>query len=521
MPDKENLLGGNQEVQTTVIYTNGSQGHFSTNSNGHQDEDLAKLDVLSKQADARADVEAYKAEQREKAAQEALLTQGAHDEGNAQCVARRYYGRFVQNGAFGWMHHTGTHWAQDGAEEALERAITETLTARIDAALKSGKADQHKEIITKSIPNAGRVQGAKSQLSSIAYASPDTFDNSPDLLNCKNGVVDLRTGKLTPHSPDQRFTHCATVAYKPDASYKTWVNWLNSAVKGGAETVEWLQMAVGYSLTGHTREEILFYLFGPPRSGKGTFTEALNALLDSPLAKEVNFATFTAQRTGDSQNFDLAPLKPCRVVLASESNAYERFNEAKVKALTGGNEIYCAFKHRNHFGYRPQFKIWLSSNQPVNADPDDDAVWGRIRVIEFPTSHLDREDKSLKARMKSPEVLEGVLAWAVEGARKWYALDSAGLPELATSKDIKTQHREALDHVQAWIDEYCKTGNYFSTIADLYRSYENWCKENGVTKKQQTGLSKSLKRKGFADVREYVEGTQFRGYRGIKPAQPA
>lgn len=113
--------------------------------------------------------------------------------------------------------------------------------------------------------------------------------------------------------------------------------------------MDWLQMAVGYSLTGHTREEVLFYLYGPPRSGKGTLTEMILALLGSPLAKEVNFATFTAQRSGDSQNFDLAPLKPCRTVLASESNAYERFNKAKVKMLTGGNEVYCAFKHQTHF----------------------------------------------------------------------------------------------------------------------------------------------------------------------------
>ena len=222
---------------------------------------------------------------------------------------------------------------------------------------------------------------------------------------------------------------------------------------GGAAVADGLQLAVGYALTGHTREEVLFYLYGPPRAGKGAFTEALLALLGSPLAKEINFGTFTAQRTGDTQNFDLAPLKPCRLVAASESNSYERFNEAKVKGITGGNEIYCAFKHKEHFNYRPQFKVWLSSNQPVNADPDDDAVWARVRLIEFPHSHLGTEDKTLKQRLRSPAVLEGVLAWAVQGARRWYELGSKGLSEPASSVALKQQQRETIDAVGMWVEE--------------------------------------------------------------------
>ena len=259
------------------------------------------------------------------------------------------------------------------------------------------------------------------------------------------------------------------------------------------------------------------YLFGPPRAGKGAFTETLLALLGSPLAKEINFATFTAQRTGDSQNFDLAPLKPCRLVAASESNAYERFNEAKVKAITGGNEIYCAFKHKTHFGYRPQFKVWLSSNQPVNADPDDEAVWGRIRMIEFPHSHLGAEDKMLKQRLRSKAVLEGVLAWAVVGAMRWYALGSTGLSEPATSVAIKAQQREQLDAVGMWIEEKCALGSHhFTASSELYQSYEAWCKANGVESKRQKGFTMALQRKGHRYERLWREGKAVRGFYGLK-----
>ncbi|MEZ4707593.1 MAG: phage/plasmid primase, P4 family [Caldilineaceae bacterium] len=176
----------------------------------------------------------------------------------------------------------------------------------------------------------------------MAYVAPSEFDNNPDFLNCANGVVSLRTGEIEPHNPDQKFTYCSPIAYKPNADYTKWVDWLKKAV-GSPEIADWLQIAVGYSLTGYTWEEILFYIFGPTRSGKGLFTETISSVLGTPLAQEINFSTFTDKRSGDSQNFDLAPLKAARLVSASESNAYERFNEAKIKALTGGNNVYCAF----------------------------------------------------------------------------------------------------------------------------------------------------------------------------------
>ncbi|MCB0081785.1 MAG: hypothetical protein KDE47_12680 [Caldilineaceae bacterium] len=452
-----------------------------------------------------------KADDQAVTASDMLLTAGVHDEGNAQCTNARYAGRFAYNDALGWMHHTGTHWDVDGADLSVDRAIVDTLTARMSAALATGQGEQYEKLIKFCIPNKSRVQGAKYLLSSLAATSPSEFDNNPNLLNCANGVVDLRTGAITPHSPQQRFTHCVPVAYVPNANYDYWCNWLLDAV-GSQEIVDWLQLAIGYSLTGHTSEEILFYLYGPPRAGKGLFTETLLALFGSPLAKEVNFGTFTAQRTGDSQNFDLAPLKAARLIAASESNSYERFNEAKVKALTGGNEVYCAFKHRTHFNYRPQFKIWLSSNQPPNADPDDDAVWGRLRVIEFPNSHLGKEDKSLKAQMRRAHVLEGVLAWAVEGAAKWYALGSSGLPEPESSTRLKAGYRAELDNVQAWLEERCEMGEgQFAPNSEIYPSYRNWCELNGIEPKKKKGLTQSLVRKGFSQDRT-EKGRGMRGF---------
>ena len=447
-------------------------------------------------------------------AQPMLLTNPTHDEGNAQCVQALHPNRFHYNESLGWLQNNGTHWTREGSEAVLERTIVLTLTARIDAALKSGQADKYSDLIKKSVPNSGRVMGAKALFRSLVYTPPSTFDADLNLLNCPNGVVDLRTGQIIPHSSNHKFMHCTEVSYIPDAATTHWVSWLKSAV--GEEQAQFLKLAAGYSLTGHTREEIMFYLFGPPRSGKGTFIETLLAALGEPLALATKFSTFTAERNGDTQNFDLAPMQPCRVVAASESNSYERFNEAKLKNVTGGDTISCAFKFGNSFSYRPQFKIWLSSNHPVNADPDDDAVWGRIRVVHFGQSHLGTEDKLLKQSMRTPENLASVLAWAVQGAMEWYKLGKAGLQETKISQSIKSAHRAELDDVQAWIEDYCtKQDGGFASVETLHRTYKNWSESNAHTPKQERRFSQTLKRKRFVDTKHYVNGRQVRGYSGL------
>lgn len=484
------------------IYTNGANG-----TNGHAPKEQKPNEPQPTEAPLPP------ADGKQK---DTLLNAGINDEGNADCVLAIHGKTFLYSETLGWLHYDGRKWTTEESESKVDRAIVAMLEERVKTALQTGNMEAYSTLIKFCIPNKGRVQGCKYMLQSKVSVSYEAFDRDPDMLNCRNGVVNLRTGEIIPHSCEQRFTYCTSVDYKPNADYKIWEEWLIEALGGHYEAYHYMQIAVGYSLTGHTSEEILFYLFGPPRSGKGTFTEVLLALMGAPVAKEVDFGTFTARRTGDSQNFDLAPLRPCRFVAASESNAYERFNEAKVKALTGGNEVYCAFKHRDHFSYRPQFKIWLSSNQPVNADPDDDAVWGRVRVLEFPNSHLGDEDKSLKHNMKTTAVQEGVLAWSVQGAIAWYKLGQKGLPEIQQSRTVKDAHRNDNDHTQTFIDECLVVGDvYFIACDRLFPEYSNWCERNGVEPKKQKGLTQSLKKKGFFDDRRRINGVLKRGIVGI------
>ncbi len=449
-----------------------------------------------------------------KISDEQIANFSADDQGHAEAVFDLYKPYIAFNNAYGWMIWNGTHYTP--SVQRINTLIVDVLRRRLRAAAHLERTDLAK--VSKSM--AGTVAATRAMLENLAYVEVDEFDAEPDLINTLSGIVNLRTKKLIPHEPTYRFTWCSPVRYNPDACGDLWLDFVSATVETG-DMVGYLQEALGYSITGHTSEECLFYIFGPPRAGKGTLSETLLAIFPRPIAIEVDFNTFTAKREGDAQNFDLAPMKAARLVFASESNKYQSLNPAKVKALTGGNLVYCSFKHKDMFNYRPQYTVWLSSNHKVNADADDDALWGRVKVIHFPYSQLGKEDTSLKRRMQSPENLEYALAWLIEGSYQWYQHEGRGLQTPDAVTDLTRNQRDAQDSVGLWLEECCerKAGEWLPNTR-IYASYKDWCIENGYEPKKLTGLSQSLAVHGY-EVSVFgriasTSGEKGKGARGVR-----
>ena len=499
------------ERQTTPANGKNGNGHHPAAERPLDAAPLTKAGKLPTARDKLVEyVSALNADERD-----FLLRESIDSAGHAACTA------FLSPAigycsAYGWMYYNGRYWEAEGAEAKVSQDVITTLKVR---QILAAEADADK-LVRATYASADNVAGTKNVLKTIAriVIKVDEFDSNPDMLNCQNGLLDLRTGKLWKHNRNQKYTYAIPVDYDPGADRTLWLDFLTDAT--GNKNIAYLQMALGYSLTGHTIEEVLFYLFGPLRSGKGTFTETILAMLGGkPLSAEVDFSTFTADRMGDTQNFDLAPLKPCRFVAASESQKHARINPAKIKALTGGNHIYCAFKHRDHFEYKPQFKIWLSSNHPVNIDVDDDAAWYRVRVIEFPNSHADQEDKGLKHRLRSPENLSGVLAWAVEGAIAWYGQGYEGLPHPPIVRQATQAQRELQDYVGQFLAEVTTPDPEGWVSNDIfYAEYKTWCDANGVKPFGQKGLTQALNRKGYASNVRWAGDRAKRGVSGLRLA---
>jgi putative DNA primase/helicase len=424
--------------------------------------------------------------QPKKVEDEVIAGFSADDQGHAECVHHLFGDYIAYNDALGWLIWNGTHFVP--SIQRINTIIVRVLRMRMKAAAHLERTDLAK--VSKAM--AGVVAATRSMLESIAFIPVNEFDCEPDLINTLSGIVNLKTKTHIDHDPVYRFTWCSPVRYNPGVNGDFWLRFISETVEN-EDMVGYLQEALGYSLTGHTSEECLFYIFGPPRSGKGTLSETILAILPRPIAQEVDFNTFTQKREGDNQNFDLAPMKPARLIFASESNKYQSLNPAKVKSLTGGNLVNCAHKYGAFFSYHPQYTVWLSSNHEVNGDADDDALWGRVKVVHFPNSQLGKEDKSLKRRMQASENLEAVLAWMVEGAYQWYQHEGEGLSTPKAVSDLTQAQRAGQDSVGLWLEECCEMKeDEWTANTQVMVSYTNWCEANGYEHKKAKGLSQSL-----------------------------
>ena len=427
-----------------------------------------------------------------------FLTAGTNDDGNANCVYARERNSIAFTDAMGWLHYQNGHWETELAEQAAVKSIIKTLKAR-----RTAGVEMDDEVIVKvARPSASNVMNAKRLLEPKVSVPISSFDTSLDELNCANGVLNLKTGKVTPHSYKNRFTYVLPVGYDEDADPTFWLEWLTEASGNIPGMIDFLQLALGYSITGHTTEECLFYIYGPARAGKGIFTETLIRLLGGrPLATEMDISIFMTKtyETG-SANFSLAGLKTARFVAASESRENEWLNTKSIKRWTGRNYITAAHKYGRDFTYQPQFKIWLSSNYPPQMNAEDKAAWARLMILEFPNSYLGREDKALKYKMTSEESLKGVLAWIVQGAMKWYAVGPGGLVAPQFIKDTTKQAQSNVDWVSAWIEEevHITDSQEDKVPADIYYpEYKDWCENNGVSPKSIRSLNRSLTEAGY------------------------
>jgi putative DNA primase/helicase len=391
----------------------------------------------------------------------------------------------------------GKRYEWDARGEAVKLAHATARSIFHEAPGAEGEEEQ--KAIAKwalASQNESRMNAMLSQARPYLAVGMEELDRDPWLVNCQNGTLDLRTGKLKDHDPGDLITKIVPVDYDPDAPAPRFHRFLKEALVDDA-LIKFVKRYSGYTLTGITRERLLAILYGFGKNGKTTLTELLHEVLGD-YARNTDVETLLIKKYQGVGN-DVAALKGARFVSAAEVEKGRRLAESKVKQLTGRDTVTARFLFGENFDFKPEFKLWLSTNNKPVIQGTDDAIWDRIRLIPF-TQRFDGRNADPKLPDKLRNELAGVFAWMVEGCLEW---QEHGLEEPKTVTDATRQYREEMDTLTSFLDETCVTGPNYRVLAEgLYQRYATWCDKSGERKDPKKAFVARLEERGFDRRRE-------------------
>ncbi|MDA1773299.1 phage/plasmid primase, P4 family [Bacillus cereus] len=419
--------------------------------------------------------------------------------GNAERIAY-YHGENVRYcNELEWLIWNGKHWHEDSKRQ-IEAITAKTLRAIYGEA----KATEDKYQSKMLHDWAKKCERRTIRINSILDVRPmvsvkkKELDSHNFLFNCENGVIDLKTGELLPHDRDLLLTKLSPIKYERNAECPNWKAFLESIFKthtGKAdhELINYLQKAIGYALTGVTKEQVMFFLFGNGRNGKSTFINVVQDILGD-YGRQTNSDTFLKKRNDSGINNDVARLDGARFVSAVESEEGQQLSEALVKQITGGEKMSARFLRQEYFEFTPEFKVFFTTNHKPIVKGSDEGIWRRIMLIPFTvTIPKDKIDYDLPDKLAKE--MPGVLRWAVEGCMKWQA---EGLRAPEAVKAATAEYREDMDILAPFIEENCTVNSSVRIEAkSLYENYTKWCYQNNELELKNRAFYRQLEVRGF------------------------
>jgi putative DNA primase/helicase len=415
----------------------------------------------------------------------------------AEQFAAQCDGRYRWTPGIDWMANTGTHWVRDDhlSRYTVAKSLCRTAASGLD---KQGFAAK---VCSSNTTNA---------VLSLARSEPNIMTrieqwDSPAtvmLLNTQTGVYDLTTGK-TVSRDGLLFTQITDIA---PAAMQTpvWDKFISEVFAGDVEIIEFIQRMGGYCLTGSTREQKLFFLYGEGSNGKSVFLEVLRAIGGKYSHNLPSEALMTSKHERHPTTF--AALQGKRLAISSEIEQTAHWAESKIKSLTGDATMTARYMRGDEFTFDITHKHILAGNSKPRLKGDDFAMVRRMVLIPFTQKFegLQRDDY-LHEKLKAEYA--GILHWFIEGARKW-ASDGLRIPSII--KESTAEYMAQQNDIQLWIEECCTVGGGLSVGSTVaYQSYAAFKSRNG--EHAESGKAFSARLEKLYPKAKTMAGMVFKG----------
>ena len=439
------------------------------------------------------------------------------DTGNAQRLFDNYGHRmrfsYLEKN---WYYWDERRWCRDNtgtidriADDALLVMAEEiAVYKQMDESPESdGKAEKaFRKHITVSRSSKAK-SAAKKEFQHFVPVLVQQFDRDKKVLNTPSGIVDLENNKILPHDINKYITKLTGTGIS-DADCPQWKEFLNTIFAGDKELIRYIQKAVGYSLSGSTSEQCVFFLFGTGRNGKSTFLDTIRAMMGEYASNAQPETIMVSHKTSGSARSDIARLKGARFVTTVEPNEGMRLDEGLIKQLTGGDPVTARFQYSQEFEFTPEFKIWMATNHKPIIRGTDVGIWRRIHLVPFAVQIPENKiDRNLPYKLKKE--LPAILRWAIDGYTL-YRKEGLYMPKVVLS--AVEDYRREMDVISAFMSSCCLVGKdeYQVQSNVLYAAYCAWATENNEYKMSHTKFSLELTKKDRIFKEKHNSGIYFK-----------
>jgi len=463
-----------------------------------------------------------------------------NEEGDARLLIHLFKGKLCYDKCsekwYVWDRH---HWKKDALDEALA-AVDEVVNVyralaleKFEGYIKVAEAGSYPRIekevvklIFKKIVALQSLQRKKNVLKLAASGQGSLgieghqWDSNPMLLGVENGVVDLRTGKLSPGKPEDYIRSYAPTEWKGNKEPPArWLFFLDQLFGKNREIIAYVQRLLGYALRGDAIEHIFIICWGTGRNGKTTLFNIIASvlgLLASPVKSEI-ILWQGRNRSSAGADPDLMSLRGLRIAWCSEIEKGRSLSASRLKKLCGGDPIEARALYSEEITFKPSHTLFLLTNYKPKADASDYALWERIHLLPFQERFIDNpSEDNLHEHLRNPYMQDElkaeaseILAWMVRGHLEFQKKGLCPPPEvIEASEDYKKEE----DTIGQFVEEFCDTGPSESIQAGLFQSaYRGWCEDSNCKTRSKNEVADWLLKHGF----ERDDSKRYRMYLGI------
>lgn len=399
-----------------------------------------------------------------------------------------------------WYIYDGIRWVADvGSLKAME--LAKDLADAVTIYSTTIKDEDMRNFFTDTFVKKWIQRGLRAtyicDAESVYPVSMERFDSDIFLFNVKNGTVDLRDRSFREHRAEDFITKLAPVDYVPLARSERFLQFVDEIMSHDKDKAKYLQKSLGYSLTGDTRFECMFFYYGETtRNGKGTLMESVLLVYgDYGLAVRPETIALKSNTNSQAPTEDIARLAGIRFANISEPSRGLLLNAAQVKNMTGNDTLNARFLHENSFDFKPQFKLYVNTNYlPVITDM---TVFTSNRVLIIPFDrHFEEweQDKTLKAEFRKPEVQSAILNWLLDG---YYLLMDEGFNPPQSVIDATAAYSHESDKISQFAEDRLLADDTAEVRTSVvYEHYKRWCEDNGCFSENSRNFNQELRKFG-------------------------